>query len=146
MAELKKASLYVKTSDGLPGNFHEIQINIGFADTFSTSFKYGLVEEIEYLEDSLGKFVLSYTINDEEYFLSLNPQKKACLTITGGVGALHEAFMLIESMDTAIALPKETPKPHDDTTAYTIYKVQKTETGALLFNAVYKDNYVGLCS
>lgn len=143
MAELKKASLYVKTSDELPGNFHEVKINIGFSTPLATSFTYGLVEEIEYQADSLDKFVLSYTINDEEYFLSLNPENKACLTLTGGVGALHKAFLLMESMDTAIALPQATPKPHENTTAYTIYQVMESETGELLFKAVYKNDYIG---
>lgn len=144
MTELKKASLYVKISDELPGNFHQLKISIiSFANPVATSFKYGLVEEIEYQTDSLGKFVLSYTINDEEYFISLNPQKKACLTLAGGEGALHEAFLLMESIDTAIALPQATPQPHDNTTAYTIYKVMESETGELLFKAVYKNDYIG---
>lgn len=142
MKELKKASLYVKTSDELPGNFHQLQINIGFANPVATSFTFGLVEEVEYHADSLGKFILSYNINDEEYFLSLNPEKKACLTLTGGIGPLHEAFLLMESMDTAIALPRSTPKPHDNTTSYTIYQVIESESGDLLFKAVYKNDYI----
>lgn len=143
MAELKKASLYVRTSDELPGNFHKIQINVGFGNPVATSFTFGLVEDIEYKEDSVGKFVLSYTIDNEEYFISLNTEKKACLALTGGIGALHEAFLLMDSIDTALALPKATPKPHENTTAYTIYKVMESESGDLLFKAVYKNDYIG---
>lgn len=142
MTDLKKASLYVKTSDDLPGNFHEVKMSIGFSNPIATSFTFGLVEETEYLEESIGKHVLSYNIEDEEYFVSLTPENKACLTLTGGDGALHEAFLLMESIDTALALIKTMPTPHENVTSYTIYKVAVLESGNLIFEAIYKNDYI----
>lgn len=146
MTELKKVSLYVKTTDNLPGNFHEVKINLGFSTPITTSFTFGLVEEIEYLPESLGKYVLSYSIEDEEYFISLNSEKQACLSLTGGNGPLHEAFLLMESIDTPLALPKATPKPHENVTSYTIYQTIETVEGNLMFNAVYKNDYISTYS
>ena len=142
MPGLKTASLYVKTTDDLPGNFHEVQLNMGFGTPIVTSMTFGLVEEIEYLAESIGKFVLSFNIDDEEYFISLNPQNQACLATTGGTGPLHKAFLLMESIDTALALTREIPKPQGNVSSYTIYKLSEFENDDLIFDAVFKNDYI----
>lgn len=140
MPELQTAPLYVKIQDDLPGTFIEVNINIGFATPINTAFTYGLVENIKFLPESIGNHVLSYTIDDQEYFVSLL-DNKPCLTEAGGNGALHEAFLLMSRADTAFALPSHTPKPHPDTTAYTVYRVSEEE-GRLYFNAILKNKYL----
>jgi hypothetical protein len=141
MPELLAVPLYVKVEDDLPGNFSEVKINIGFTSPIKTNFTYGLVELIEYSPDSIGKHVLSYTIDENEYFLSLL-DNKPCLTETGSNGPLHEAFLLMEEAETAYTLPSITPKPHPETTAYTVYRVMKEENGNLVFKAILKNKYL----
>lgn len=140
MSQIQTAPLYVKLPDALPGDFSKGNLTLRFSAPIRTSFTYGLVEEIKFLPESIGKYVLSYTIGDQIYFVSLL-NNKACLTEAGGNGALHEAFLLMEEADTAVALPLSTPKPHPNTSAYTVYKVLE-EQGRLYFHAILKNKYL----
>lgn len=136
MPKLKIAPLYVRIQDNLPGNITEVNINIGFSEPIHTSFSYGLVEEINFLTESVGKYVLGYTIGDEDYFVSLL-DNKTCLTVAGGNGALHEAFLLMEDASTATALHISTPNSPPKASAYTVYRISEDE-GRLYFDAILK--------
>ena len=146
-----KSSLYTRFSDA----FSDLSLDeskpkpiVTFKEPITTSHIMGLVEEINFEEELLGCYVLSYEFGDdgESHFLTVLPNGQGAFYVAGGGGDLDDAFAIFENIEDVKKAVENIP-PVNDTKTYTIYKIlyekitsAKNENTVLVFDAILREN------
>lgn len=146
-----KSSLYTRFSDA----FSDLSLDenkpkpiVTFKEPITTSLIMGLVEEINFEEELLGCYVLSYEFGDdgESHFLTVLPNGQGAFYVAGGAGDLDDAFAIFENIE-GVKNAVENLPPVKDSTTYTIYKIlfekitsSKNPNTVLVFDAVLREN------
>ena len=146
-----KSSLYTRFSDA----FSDLSLDentpkpvVTFKEQIKTNLVIGLVEEINFEEELLGCYVLSYEFGEdrESHFLTVLPNGQGAFYVAGGAGDLDDAFAIFENIE-GVKKAIENIPPVNDTRTYTVYKIlyekltqAQNDNTVLLFDAVLREN------